>query len=253
MSTIGNLVDGIRSDLVILNIPIILEMAIYSGKQQIYSDLSRLSLSRMIPFAESFMLLGLGDNLSLSLDMNKSIVVSRVSERGVLIIVTSQKIGTVLIKLKEVIEKYGKRLDELLGGPPVMVPGEEVRVVQEPRPIITSKAEEFAAPQPPSPPPTRVPIPPTAVKPAPPSVAIETFMAPMLIKKEALKSSSGDEKKILSLCTGRFSIEEISKKTKIPAKTVIEALYKYSQNGILELREEKKTAAEEAINFLKRI
>jgi len=253
LSTIGDLVDGIRSDLVILSIPMVLEMAIYSGKQQIYSDLSRLSLSRMTPFAESFMLLGLGDNLSLSLDASKSIVVSRVSERGVLIIVTDQKIGTVLVKLKQIVEKYGERLDELLGGQPVMVPGEEAKVVQEPRPVIAPKAEEIALPQPPSPPPTRAPSPPTVARPTPPSVAIETFMAPILIKKEALKSSSGDEKKILSLCTGRFSIEEISKKTKLPAKTVIEALYRYSQNGILELREEKKTAAEEAINFLKRI
>jgi hypothetical protein len=248
-----DLVDGIRSDLVVLNVPIVLEMAIYSGKQQMYSDLSKLSLSRMTPFAESLMLLGLGDNLSLSLDEKTSIVVSRISERAVLIIVTNQKIGTVLIKLKEVVEKYGNRIDELLGGKPATVPSEEAKPAGEPRPIVAPKPERVT----PSPQTVRAPtpIPPVAIptKAPPPSVAIETFMAPILIKKEALKTSSGDEKKILSLCTGRFSIEEISKKTKIPGKIVIEALYKFSQNGTLELREEKKTAAEEAINFLKHL
>jgi len=251
LSTIGNLVDGIRSDLVILNVPIVLEMAIYSGKREIYSDLSRLSLSRMTPFTESFMLLGLGDNLSLTLDERTSIVVSRISERGVLIIVTNQKIGTVLIKLKEIIERYGRLLDELLGGPPAAAPGEKVRVVREPSLLITPREEEIAPPARATPIPT--PTPPPVAKRAPPFVAIKTFMAPILVDKGALKDSSGDEKKILSLCTGRLSIEEISKKTKIPAKTVIEAIYKYSQNGAVELREEKKTAVEEAINFLKRI
>jgi hypothetical protein len=76
-------------------------------------------------------------------------------------------------------------------------------------------------------------------------------MAPLLIDKAAMKDSSGDDKKILSLCTGRFSIEEISKKTKLPPKVVIETVYRYQQEKALELKEEKKSADEEAVDFLK--
>ena len=114
MSTVKSLANAIRNDSVLLDVPIVLEMAIYKGKQQIYSDLTSQSLSRMAPFVESFTLLGLGDNLSLSLDERKSIIVYRISEKGVLTIVTNEKIGTTLIKLKEITEKYGKQIDELL-------------------------------------------------------------------------------------------------------------------------------------------
>jgi hypothetical protein len=109
-----DLVNEIRNDSVVLGTPIVLEMAIYRGKQQIYSDLSSQSLDRMAPFVESFTLLGVGDNLSLSLNERKSIIICRISEKGVLIIVTNEKIGTTLIKLKEITEKYGKGINELL-------------------------------------------------------------------------------------------------------------------------------------------
>ena len=239
MSSIEGLADNIRNTLIVLNVPIAQEMAIYSARKQVYSDLGSLSLSKVAPFAESFMLLGLGDNFSLTLGDGRIIVVSRVSERAALVVVTDQKIGTVLTKLREVIEKYGREFDAVLQGQPVAAPGVRAtsRAVAQP----TIHLEEKAVP---------TPQPPVSTRP-PPAPTVKVFMAPFLVDKKAMKDSSGDDKKILSLCTGRFSIEEISKKTKLPPRVVIETVYRYSQERALELREEKKTAEEEAVDFLK--
>jgi hypothetical protein len=236
VSSIDKLASQIRNALFVLGVPIVLEMAIYSGRNEVYSDLSRLSLGKIIPFAESFMLLRLGDNLSLTVEDSKLIVVSKISERAVLIVVTSQRIGTVLVKLKEVVGRYGTYLDELLLTQPVRT---QIQAVPQPEEVAPASsaavAEELAH------------LPPRQTP------GIATFMAPVLLDRAALKNASGDDKKILSLCTGRFSIEDISKKTKMEAKIVIETIYQYSQRGSLELREEKKTGEEEAMDFLKRI
>jgi hypothetical protein len=238
------LAQGIRNTLFVLNVPMVKEMAIYRGRQQVYSDLAPLSSSKLAPFTESFMLLGIGDNLSLTLDAGKVIVISKISEKTVLIIVTDQRIGTVLVKLKEVIDKYGKELEEGPVPPEVKAPKVEITAPEKAVTTTVPTAKGIpvrieAAPAP-SPPPS-VPLAPS----------IETFMAPTLVDKTLLKNYSGDEKKILSLCTGRFSIAEISKKTKVAARIIIEIIYKFAEDGTLELREEKKTGEEEAVDFLK--
>lgn len=238
------LAQGIRNTLFVLNVPMVKEMAIYRGRQQVYSDLAPLSSSKLAPFTESFMLLGIGDNLSLTLDAGKMIVISKISEKTVLIIVTDQRIGTVLVKLKEVIDKYGKEIEEQPVAPAVKAPKAEVTAPEKAVTTTVPTAKGIpvrieAAPAP-SPPPS-VPLAPS----------IETFMAPTLVDKTLLKNYSGDEKKILSLCTGRFSIAEISKKTKIAARIIIEIIYKFAEDGTLQLREEKKTGEEEAVDFLK--
>jgi hypothetical protein len=220
------------------------EMAIYRGPQQVYSDLSPLSVSKLTPFTESFLLLGVGDNLSLTLDAGKIIVISKISEKTVLIMVTDQRIGTVLVKLREVIEKYGKEIDEQPVPQVVKVPKVGITTIEKVT-VATVPASEGL--------PVRIevaPAPPPHYAPeaAPP---IETFMAPTLVDKSLLRNYSGDEKKILSLCTGRFSIAEISKKTKIAARIIIEIIYRFAQDGMLELRREKKTSEEEAVDFLK--
>jgi hypothetical protein len=243
LSSDQELAQRIKSTLFVLNVPMVKEMAIFRGRQQVYSDLAPPSSSKLAPFTESFMLLGIGDNLSLSLDTGKIIVISKISERTVLIIVTDQRIGTVLVKLKEVIDKYGKEIEEQPVPTAVKTPKVEIAAPEKTVAVAipTSKGipvriEVAPAPSPPS---------------APPAPSIETFMAPTLVDKTLLKNYSGDEKKILSLCTGRFSIAEISKKTKIAARIIIEIIYRFAQDGTLELREEKKTGEEEAVNFLK--
>jgi hypothetical protein len=245
LSSVQSAAERIRNTLIVLDLPIAQEMAIYSARKQVYSDLGPLSLSKVAPFIESFMLLGLGDNFSLTLGEGRIIVVSRISDRAALIVVTNQRIGTVLAKIREVIDKYGAELDAVLQGQPIVAPVEvraASRAVSPSSTSLEAKAIPKATPQ----------IPPPSISPGPPPVpTVKVFMAPFLVDKTVLKVSSGDEKKILSLCTGRFSIEEISKKTKLPPKTVIETVYRYSQEKTLELREEKKTAEEEAVDFLK--
>jgi hypothetical protein len=227
-----------------LNVPMASEIAVYRGVEQIYSNLSRLSMSRLAPFVESFPLLNIGDNFSLALEEGKIIVVSKISEKSVLIIVTNQRMGAVLVKLREVAEKYGKEIDEQRVLPVVETPKVEIAApakvsdVGVPTPKTVSAKTE-AAP---------VPTPPSGVEQLP---SIETFMAPMLIDKSLIRNYSGDEKKILSLCTGRFSIAEISKKTKIAPTIIIEVVYRFAQNGTLELRREKKTSEEQAVDYLK--
>jgi hypothetical protein len=220
------------------------EMAIYRGSQQVYSDLSPVSMSKLTPFTESFLLLGIGDNLSLTLEDGKIIVISKISEKTVLIIVTDQRIGTVLIKLKEVIEKYGNEIDEQPVPEPVRIPKTEISVPEKVSAAILAASKGIPETREVAP----APLPPSSVPQAP---SIETFMAPTLADKSLLRNYSGDEKKILSLCTGRFSIAEISKKTKIAARIIIEVIYKLAQDGTLELRREKKTSVEEAVDFLK--
>ncbi|WXG44720.1 MAG: hypothetical protein WED04_11930 [Promethearchaeati archaeon SRVP18_Atabeyarchaeia-1] len=245
MSGIESLADKIRDTLIVLNVPVVQGMAIYAGRKQAYSDLGSLSLSRIAPFTESFMLLGLGDNFSLALEEGKTIIVSRISERAALIVVTDQRIGTVLTKIREVIEKYGNEVDAVLQGQPVPPP-KEVLTTSRAAPPPSISLQEKAVPK------TTPPAPPKIVTPKTPlAPTVKVFMAPFLIDKAVLKSASGDEKKILSLCTGRFSIEEISKKTRMSPKTVIETVYRYSQKKTLDLREEKKTSEEEAVDFLK--
>jgi hypothetical protein len=214
-------------------------MAIYSARKQVYSDLGALSMSKVAPFIESFMLLGLGDNFSLTMGEGRIVVVSRISERAALVVVTDQKIGTVLTKIREVIDKYGKELDAVLQGQPAVAPETRATSRAVTQPVV--RLEEKAIPK---------PQPPVSPRPSP-APTVKVFMAPFLVDKKAMKDSSGDDKKILSLCTGRFSIEEISKKTKLSPKVVIETVYRYSQEKALELREEKKTAEEEAVDFLK--
>jgi hypothetical protein len=243
VSSLDSLAEKVRNTLIVLSVPVAQEMAIYSARKQVYSDLGPLSLSKVAPFIESFMLLGLGDNFSLTLGEGRIIVVSRVSERAALVVVTDQKIGTVLTKIREVIDKFGREFDSVIQGQPAVAP--EVRAVTRVVAQPTIRAEEKAIPKA-----TPKPQPQAPARPSP-APTVKVFMAPLLIDKKVMKDSSGDDKKILSLCNGRFSIEEISKKTKLSPKIVIETVYRYSQEKALELREEKKSAEEEAVDFLK--
>jgi hypothetical protein len=230
--------------MIVLDAPIASEIALYRDVEEIYSNLSTLSSSKLAPFVESFPLLMAGDNFSLAQQDGKTIVVSKISEKSVLIVVTDQRIGTVLVKLREVAEKYGKEADEQQIFPAVETP--EVKMAEPtivsstnvpPPKTVSAKTEAVS-----------IPTQPSKLEQVP---SIETFMAPMLVDKSLIRNYSGDEKKILSLCTGRFSIAEISKKTKIAATIIIEVVYAFAQNGALELRREKKTSEEQAVDYLK--
>jgi hypothetical protein len=120
LGSLESLAENIRNMMIVLNMPLVQEMAIYSARKQVYSDLSPPSLNKISPFTESFMLLGLGDNFSLTLSEGRIIIVSRVSDRAILVVVTDQKIGTVLMKMRQVIDKYGKEFDAALQGQPVV-------------------------------------------------------------------------------------------------------------------------------------
>lgn len=90
-------------------------MALISNTGKVlYSDLSRPAMSRISPFYDSMLIMGLGDNLSLALDNVKTIIASRISNRAILIALTDKKVGIVLTKMSGVADKFGRLLDELI-------------------------------------------------------------------------------------------------------------------------------------------
>jgi hypothetical protein len=151
------LADAIRKELATLGMPSVLEMALVSTRGIVlYSDLSKVAMSRISPFYESITRMAIGDNLSLALDTTKTIVASRISNGAVLITVTDKKVGIILTKMGGVSDKFGRLLDELIaseeargtpGGipreayvvpPPGATPLEPTEGVETPTPVIES-------------------------------------------------------------------------------------------------------------------
>jgi hypothetical protein len=113
--SLTSLADAIKKELSTLGMPSVLEMALVSTKGIVlYSDLSKVVMSRISPFYESMTQMTIGDNLSLALDSTKTIVASRISNGAVLITVTDKKVGIVLTKMGGVADKFGRLLDELI-------------------------------------------------------------------------------------------------------------------------------------------
>ena len=112
--SIDSLASAIRKDFTTLGMPDIVEMAIVSSTGKVmYSDLGKSTLARVSPFYRNMLLMSPGDSISLSMDSERNIIVSRVSNSAILVVLTNKKVGIVLTKMKGVTEKFGKLLDEV--------------------------------------------------------------------------------------------------------------------------------------------
>jgi hypothetical protein len=180
------LVDLLRKEFKTLGVPDILEMALLSSSGKVlYTDLSRASMSRVSPFYNNVLMMGRGDNLTLTLDPVKSIVASKVSNKAVLITMTDKKVGIVLTKMGSLGEKYGEIIDEVIAHeesktlPPAATPEAPKETPPPPeRPIETPPPLETpteAAPPPPPETPTEIPAP---LPPAVPEPSVQTEEIP---------------------------------------------------------------------------
>jgi hypothetical protein len=151
-----SLVDLLRKEFKTLGVPDILEMALLSSSgKALYTELSRVSMNRISPFYNNVLLMGRGDNLTLTLDPVKTIVASKVSNKAVLITVTDKKVGIVLTKMGAVAEKYGSLIDEVIA-------------------LEESKTQAAAV----------APEVPTDIAPRPPEPPVESAQPPPLLQSE---------------------------------------------------------------------
>jgi hypothetical protein len=141
--SVVTLVDLLRKEFKTLGVPDILEMAVLSSSGKVlYTDLSKASMTRVSPFYNNVLMMGRGDNLTLTLDPVKSIVAWKVSNKAVLIAMTDKKIGIVLTKLGAIAQKYGGLIDEVIAL-------EETRAQAA---VVTPEVPTETAPPPPEPP-----------------------------------------------------------------------------------------------------
>ncbi|WXG44200.1 MAG: hypothetical protein WED04_09225 [Promethearchaeati archaeon SRVP18_Atabeyarchaeia-1] len=160
-----SIVDVLKKEFRTLGVPDIVELALLSSQGKVlYTDLSKATMSRVSPFYHNILIMGKGDNLTLTLDPVKTIVASRVSNKAVLITLTDKKVGIVLSKMGTLADKYGSLIDEVIAledsraqaaAPPPQAPKEATPTsVQLERPV-----ERVQPPPPPEPEATAQPEP----------------------------------------------------------------------------------------------
>jgi hypothetical protein len=172
-----SVVDMLKKEFKTLGIPDILEMALLSSTGKVlYTDLSKATMSRISPFYNNILILGQGDNMSVTLDPVKTIVTSRISNKAFLIALTDKKVGIVITKMGAITDKYGRLIDEVIAleesktavaaaaheAPPQVAtpssppepPAETAQPAPQPEP-----EEALEAPAPPPQPPAAVPTP----------------------------------------------------------------------------------------------
>jgi hypothetical protein len=248
--SLASLSEAIRKELTTLGIPTVLEMAVVSTTGKVlYTDLSKAAMSKISPFYDSLLMMGLGDNLSLALDASKTIVASRVSNKAILIVITDKKIGIVLTKMSGVTDKFGRLLDELIvleeAKPSAERAPEEVPVEAEeippppPEPVVEEEAE------PPAPPLQQVVnIPTVAPAPSAPSApvsekrkATERVIVPNLTDIKLLEKCPDKDRKFLELFDGKLSLNDIAKRLGVPFFDALQVANKYKNQGKVDMKE----------------
>jgi hypothetical protein len=137
-----SLVDLLRKEFKTLGVPDVLEMALVSNAGKVlYTDLGKASMSRVSPFYNNILMMGRGDNLTLTLDPVKSVVAAKISNKAVLITMTDKKVGIVLTKMGTVSQKYGGLIDEVISL--------EESKAQAPIPAPEAPPERATPPEPP--------------------------------------------------------------------------------------------------------
>jgi hypothetical protein len=237
--------EAIRKELTTLGMPTVLEMAIVSNSGKVlYSDLGKPAMNKISPFYESLLLMGLGDNLTLALDDTKTIVVSRVSNRAILVVITDKKVGIILTKMGGVGDKFGRLLDEVVvmeeskgveGLPSAAVVAE----AQPANPTATSslpqveiKKTEALGP----PPKTHKEVATRPTTTAQPKTT-ERVIVPFLNDIKLLEKCPEKERKFLELFDGKLSLKEISGRLSVPFFDALKIANKYKNLGKVDMKE----------------
>nr|MDO8135841.1 hypothetical protein [Candidatus Njordarchaeum guaymaensis] len=187
--SLSSLADALKKEFATLGLPTVLEMAIVSTSGRVlYSDLSKAVMERISPLYNNMLLMGQRDNMSLALDTTKTIIVSRVSNKAILITLTDKKMGIVLTKMEGVANKFGRLLDEFIASeeaklqastpiseavvetPIVPPPEPAVQEVQPPPAVVPETPETVTVTVPPE------PQPPAPTAPSVPAIVNEAMM-----------------------------------------------------------------------------
>jgi hypothetical protein len=242
------LTDAIRKELSTLGMPTVLEMAVVSSSGRVlYSDLSKLALTKISPFYDSLQLMGVGDDLSLALDDTRTIVASRVSSKSIIIVITDKKVGIILTKMSGVGDKFGGLLDEIVTAEesrsdeaPVSIENEiKTRPISPPpmksQPTPTPKTRENETPPPSPPPVTRLEAvtPPLREK----TVLAERVIVPFLNDIKLLERCPEKDRKFLEMFDGTLSLRSIATKLGVPFFDVLQVANKYKTMGKVNMKE----------------
>jgi len=227
---VSKVVSMLRDELRVLGAITARGLALYTvGGKQIYSDLDPPVEERLKVFVSSFPGLSIGSHITVTIG-ERTLIIMRLSERSVLAVFTHQRVGIVLVKMSALIKSYGTTLDKLLEGveeeqvPSIQLPEvsevktEEVPVEEQPSELVEApvegkaeveeaKAEEVEAER---------------------RTRIVTVQVPVIMDESILKKCSDRERKILEMCDGERSIDEIAKETGIPFFEILQLCTKYS-------------------------
>jgi hypothetical protein len=242
------LTDAIRKELATLGMPTVLEMAVVSSSGRVlYSDLSKLALTKISPFYDSLQLMGVGDDLSLALDDARTIVASRVSAKSIIIVITDKKVGIILTKMSGVGDKFGGLLDEIVtseesksGEAPVSLESEiKTRPISPPpmksQPIPVPKTRENETP-PPSP--AQVTRSETVAPPVHEKTMVaERVIVPFLNDIKLLERCPEKDRKFLEMFDGTLSLRSIATKLGVPFFDVLQVANKYKNMGKVDMKE----------------
>lgn len=218
---VSKIVSMLRDELRVLGAITARGIALYTvGGKQIYSDLDPSVNERLMMFVQSFPGLSVGSYITINIG-DRTLIVMRLSERAVLAVFTHQRVGIVLVKMGALIKSYGSTLDKILEG----IVEEEVPTVQLP----VVKAEEAvqeageveaeieaAEAQP------------AAERAEAAELKIVTVQVPVILDESIVNKSSGRERRVLELCDGERSVEEIAKEAGVPFFEALQICTKYS-------------------------
>lgn len=245
---VSKIVGMLRDELRVLGAITARGIALYTVRgKQIYSDLDSSVEERLRVFIPSFPGLSVGSHITLNIG-ERTLIVMRLSERAILAVFTHQRVGIVLVKMNALIKAYGSTLDKVLEGvveeevPSVQLPAveekveEEVGEVQAEGVVEEAKAEEAVEAQ------TAegaaaetAPAAEVAAEAAKSAeavtagrVKIVTVQVPVILDESIVKKSSGRERKVLELCDGERSVDDIAKAAGVPFFEALQICTKYS-------------------------
>jgi len=250
---VSKIVGMLRDELRVLGAITARGIALYTvGGKQIYSDLDASVDERLKMFIPSFPGLSVGSHITVNIG-ERNLIVMRLSERAILAVFTHQRVGIVLVKMNALIKSYGTTLDKVLEGvveeeiPSVKLPtleekaleetgeaqegGETVEEVKAEEAVETTTAEEVAKAK-------------AAEEVTVGKTRIITVQVPVILDESIVKKSSGREKKILELCDGERSVDEVAKAAGVPFFEALQVCTRYSAKKKIRLIDRPRVVQE---------
>lgn len=242
---VTKIVGMLREELRVLGAITARGIALYSvGGKRIYSDLDPAVEERLRVFVPSFPGLSVGSHITVNIG-ERNLIIMRLSERAVLAVFTHQRVGIVLVKMGALIKTYGSTLDKVLEGvveegvPTVQLPPieEKAEVAEEVKAEAVEEVKAEAAGEVKAEAVGEVKAEavgevkaeaPAAAEGARGGLKVVTVQVPVILDASIVEKSSGRERRILELCDGERSVDEIAKAAGLPFFEVLQVCTRYS-------------------------